>query len=128
MIRPYQVAIALLTIMAVLLPADLHADPGPQVMSKDQLATAYEKVPSDHYINYNYCGKLIEVKEYETAVEVCTRAIETGNQNTLPWSYLNRGIAYKLLGNIEAAKMDRAASKEHGMSNWLLRDFLPIEE
>ena len=112
----------------ILLPQGVLAGTEPPVLTLEQLAISFEKDPKNHHINYEYCGKLNEAKEHTKAVEVCTLAITTGNKDTLPWSYLNRGIAYKALGNIEAAKKDRAASKEHGMRNWLLVNFLPIEE
>lgn len=84
------------------------------------LQGAFEISPGNHFVNYEMCGKLIEAKSYPDAIKVCTLAINTGTAQTLPWSYLNRGIAYKALGDISAAKKDRIASKQHGMKDWLL--------
>lgn len=97
-----------------------------KVKSIGQLEQEYEANPKDQEVSYEYCGKLNEHKKYKKAVEVCTAAIETGNENTLPWSYLSRGVAYKNLGEIEKAKKDREKSKELGMPTRLLNDFLKL--
>ena len=63
-----------------------------QVKSIEQLERENKEKPRDLEVNYEYCGKLIEVKDYSRAVEVCTVAIETGTEDTLSWSYLESPI------------------------------------
>ena len=115
---------ALFLVLALLLPMSLEAEAPIQVKSIEQLEREYEQSPRDNEVNYEYCGKLIEVKDYSKAIEVCTLAIETGTENTLPWSYADRGIAYKELGRLDDARKDREKSKTHGMPDWLLDSYL----
>ena len=97
-----------------------------QVKSIEQLESEYKERPRDHEVNYEYCGKLVEVKAYLNAVEVCTLAIETGTENTLSWSYLDRGVAYRELGRLDEAKKDRESAKKHGMPSRLLDSYLKL--
>ena len=130
MIRGYWGSLLKVTVMflvmAILAPLPAVAEEPIQVKSLEQLESEYRERPRDHEVNYEYCGKLIEVKDYSKAIEVCTIAIETGTENTLSWSYLDRGVAYKELGKLEDAKSDRELSKQHGMPKWLLDSYLKL--
>lgn len=119
--------VAVLFLVPVLIsPLPAAAEESFQVKSIEQLESEYKARPRDHVVNYEYCGKLIEGKDYSQAVEVCTLTIETGTENTLSWSFLNRGIAYKELGKLDDATSDREESKQHGMPNWLLDSYLKL--
>jgi len=109
-----------LFLLQLFFTASVLAEDTPQLKSIEQLEKEYKESPRNHEVNYDYCGKLIEFKKYSKAIEVCNIAIETGNKNTLSWSYLNRAVAYEKLGKIKEAKKDRESSKKHGMPDWLL--------
>jgi tetratricopeptide (TPR) repeat protein len=113
-------------VSAFLSPLPAAGEESMQVKSIEQLESEYKETPRDHDVNYEYCGKLIEVKDYSRAIEVCTLAIETGTENTLSWSYLDRGVAYRELGRLDEAKKDREKSKQHGMPKWLLDSYLKL--
>lgn len=113
-------------VSAFLSPLPAAGEESMQVKSIEQLESEYKETPRDHDVNYEYCGKLIEVKDYSRAIVVCTLAIETGTENTLSWSYLDRGVAYRELGRLDEAKKDREKSKQHGMPKWLLDSYLKL--
>ena len=113
-------------VLVFLSPLPASAEETIQVKSIEQLEGEYKENPKDHEVNYEYCGKLIEIKDYSRAIGVCTLAIETGTENTLSWSYLNRGVAYRELGRLDDAKKDHEKSKQHGMPNWLLDSYLKL--
>lgn len=123
--NPLTVAVFALALV-LLSPLPATAEEPIQVRSIEQLESEYKEKPRDLEVNYEYCGKLTEVKDYSRAIEVCTVAIETGTEDTLSWSYLDRGVAYKELGRIEDAKRDRELSKQHGMPKWLLDSYLKL--
>ena len=110
--------------LLLLSPLQVVAGDTIQVKSIEQVENEFKSQPQNHEVNYEYCGKLIEFKDYPRAVEVCTVANETGIEQTLSWSYLNRGEAYKEFGRLEDAKRDRGLSKQYGMPKWLLDSYL----
>jgi tetratricopeptide (TPR) repeat protein len=112
--------------LELLSPLTVAAEEPIQVKSIEQLESEYKEKPRDLEVNYEYCGKLIEVNDYSRAIEVCTVAIETGTEETLSWSYLDRGVAYRELGRLDDAKKDREKSKQHGMPKWLLDSYLKL--
>ena len=112
--------------LALLSPLTVVAEEPIQVKSIEQLESEYKEKPKDLEVSYEYCGKLIEVKDYLLAIEVCTIAIETGTEETLSGSYLDRGVAYRELGRLDDAKKDREKSKQHGMPKWLLDSYLRL--
>lgn len=112
--------------LLVFSPLSVLAEDTNRVKIIEQLENEYKEQPRDHEVNYEYCGKLVEYKNYSRAVEVCTVAIETGTEQTLSWSYLNRGVAYRELGRLEDAKSDRELSRKHGAPKWLLDSYLTL--
>ena len=120
---------SILLIFFQLISVSLYASEEPmKIKELSQLEKEYKESPMNHEVNYEYCGSLVSHKKYNLALKVCTIAIETGNKNTLSWSYLNRGIAYYSLGKLVQSKKDKQLSKEHGMPTWLLNDFLSYEK
>ncbi|MEE9342171.1 MAG: hypothetical protein V3V12_00895 [Gammaproteobacteria bacterium] len=112
--------------MQLFLLSAAFADGVDELKSMEKLEKEYKESPYRHEINYEYCGKLIGFKKYTKAIEVCSIAIDSGTDNTLSWSYLNRGIAYRELGSIDKSKEDREQSKKHGMPIWLLDSYLKL--
>lgn len=117
---------ALIAALLLMTPLPVVSEDTIQVKSIEQLENEFKEQPQSYDVNYEYCGKLIELKNYPRAVEVCTVAIETGIEQELSWSYLNRGVAYKELGRLADAKRDRESSKQHGMPKWLLDSHLKL--
>ena len=130
MMRSHWNATLKVTVLALVLgllsPLTAVAEKPIQVKSIEQLESEYKEKPRDLEVSYEYCGKLIEVKDYSLAIEVCTVAIETGTKETLSGSYLDRGVAYRELGRLDDAKKDREKSRQHGMPKWLLDSYLKL--
>ena len=74
---------------------------------------AAELSPSNSYIQLNYCSVLEASGKYREAIDICTRYIESGAENTAPAIYI-RGRAYQALGMESHASKDffQAKSKD----------------
>ncbi len=70
-------------------------------------------IPDFAYASYNMGNTYVKMKDYPSAINAYTKAIEV--DNTLPEAYFNRGVAYILMKEVNKGLADLSQAGEMGL-------------